>query len=680
MFYKIHKLLVTGKKVRNIPGVIVLLVITAIELWFCLQIQADNIFKDRYVCYLHVVLWVVLLFSIPKNKKTFKYCLISSLALAITCIIHTAFIWGNCGGFSIENLMHLCDLPSVIEFMQISPHFLWEIPLLTAFITILLPISSYSLFMMYYPRPKKRILNKIILYICIVLISCCMLKMFYPLHEIVNVCKTVKIAKKHRDLDRNTYLIHGVKVTEKNDRDIRAYAGKNLVFIILESTELTYLDNEKFPGLLPNLQKFAKQSQSFKNMVTAPNASLTFGAMFSMMTGSTLTCDHLTVGVNSHIKQHIGSRMSSFPKILNKAGYHQYFAAGHSGHFAGTENFVKQHKYDEVWFGIDRGKREESWEFAVRDSAVFEKGWEFYQRAAASGKPFNITLLTMDAHGPNGFYDPAEPAYSHPQVKTRNIYNAMFASDCALGKFLNRIQSHPAAEKTCVVIVSDHLAHYYTATMDILNKEKNRRMLFLIYNSVVPEYRNDILSKTFDIAPTTLDAMGVRHNYIFPLGESLYKGTSPERLCSSEEQESAIAFYTKMKSTPVVHLKNGVKLSYHPYPHLKTGEFTVALSTGYVSDTLRDGDAFVLPVHWSKTIRDPELKYCSTPEEFRRKTNECPSYIFVAAMTPAIAEQLNYSGDKKFVLGVKLTRKKLYKFSNNPEQLNISPDEIKSLL
>ena len=580
----------------------------------------------------------------------------------------------------MENLMHLCDLPSIIEFMQFSPHYLWNVPLLIVFITLLLSISSYSLFMLYYPRPRKRFVTKVIFYACAALMVYFMFKIFYPIHEIKNLYNTIKIAKKHRDLDRETYLSCGVKVTNKNDEDIRACAGKNLVFIILESTELTYLDNKKFPGLLPNLQKFAKQCQSFRNMVMAPNASITFGAMFSMMTGSTLTCNHLTFGMNTHIKQHIGSRMSSFPKILNKAGYHQYFAAGHSGHFAGTENFVKQQKYDKTWFGVDRTKRESSWEFSVRDSAVFEKGWEFYQQAAASGKPFNITLLTVDAHGPDGFYDPSEPAYSHPEVKTSNIYNAMFASDHALGNFINRIKSHPAAEKTCIVIVSDHLAHSYTATTDILNTEKERRMLFLIYNSTVQEYSKDILSKTFDIAPTILDAMGVKHDYIFPLGESLYTETCPARLCSSEKQDTMVSIYTKMKSTPVVHLKNGIKVSYRPYPHLEIGELTVVLSTGFISDNLRQGDIFVLPVHWSNTVRNPELKYCSTAEEFKQTIKEYKSYIFVAALTPEIAEQLNYSGDKKFVLGVKIKRKNLYKFSNKAEQLNISPDEIKTLL
>lgn len=680
MFYNFYKSLITGKTARSIPGLVVLLGVIAIELFFYLATHIHDIYKDRYICYLNITLWTILLFNISKNKKTFICCLCCNIMLTLICLVHTAFIWGNGNGFNFENIMHLCDIPSILEFMKFSPHYLWQIPLSTFIFAILSSISSYSLFIMYYPRPKKRIATKVLGYICVAMMLCFMFKIFYPLHDIANIYKVIKTAKKHRDLDRDTYLDHGVKVTEKNDEDICASAGKNLVFIILESTELTYLDDSKFPGLLPNLKKFTKQCQTFNNMVMAPNASITFGAMFSMITGSVLTHEHLTFGMNSHVKNHVGSRMSSFPKILNKAGYYQYFAVGHSGHFAGTENFLKQHRYDETWFGIDRSKRESSWEFAVRDSAVFQKGWEFFQRAAATGKPFNISLLTTDAHGPDGFYDPSEPAYNHPKGQKLNIYNAMFASDHALGKFLKRIQSHPAYGKTCIVIVSDHLAHHYTKTIDILCTEKERRMLFLIHNSTISQHRQNILAKTFDIAPTILDAMGVKHDYIFPLGESLYKETTPKRLCSSAKQDTAISIYTKLKSTPVVHLKNGIKLSYQPYPHIKIGELAVAISTGFISDKLQKGDIFILPVHWSKTVRNPELKYCSTLEEFKRARKEHHSYIFIAAITPDIAKLLNYSGNKKFILGIQLKKEKIYKYSNSPELLNISPNEIKSIL
>ena len=547
--YKFYKFIITNKWRRNVPVLLVILAVICTEI-YCFFGDDLTIYRDRYCCYSLIIFCSTLFFIFSKNKELLRVIFFTSLLFSSIFIIHTALLYGNRGGFSIENLMHLSDIHSMLQIFNLDPNLLWKFPLCILLLTIVISVSAFSFILACHPKPVKNIYTRVI-WICIAGAAVYFFAItFHPAKDLITIYKSAVELNNYMTFDKKTYQEYGVKVTDKNPDDVTASPGKNLVFIILESTELAYLDEKRFPGLLPNLQKYRKQCQSFENMQMAENATLTFGAMFSMMTGSFLTAEYLTHGVNSHTKTYIGSKLSSFPQILNKAHYQQYFLVGHSENFAGTGNFVKKLKYNEAWFGIDRSLRESSWEFSLRDSKVFEKAWQLFQAAAEQKKPFNITLLTIDAHGPNGFYDPAEPPFPSGATGLRGqLYNAMYASDHALGKFLKRIEKHPASSNTCIVIVSDHLAHNYTVSTPLLAQKENRRLLFLVKNSVQKEYDQNIEAMTFDIAPTILEAMGVKHDYIFPLGESLYSKPDPKRLLHSQEQSLALRFYTIIKST-----------------------------------------------------------------------------------------------------------------------------------
>ena len=350
MFRDIHKSIVTKKWMRNIPLLLLIIPVLSVELYL-FAYGRDDTFRDRFSFYSLSLLTGVSFFLFPKNKKYFAAYFICSLLLCTIYVIHTSLLYGNNGGFDIENLMHLCDFRSMLQFLKFNPHYIWEGPLVILFLAMISFVSGYFIFEACYPRPRKIFINKMFLLFLAGAMLFLWGKTFYPVDDFISIAKFASEVRKYRSFDKEIYWRQGIKVTAKTADEIIASPGKNLVFIILESTELAYLDEKFFPGLLPELKKWRGGTQSFENVTMARNATLTFGAMFSMMTGAFLTPEYLVSGVNSHTKPYVGSRLASLPKILNKAGYHQFFLAGHSGNFAGTENFVKNQKYDETTQG-----------------------------------------------------------------------------------------------------------------------------------------------------------------------------------------------------------------------------------------------------------------------------------------------------------------------------------------
>ena len=111
---------------------------------------------------------------------------------------------------------------------------------------------------------------------------------------------------------------------------------------------------------------------------------------------------------------------------------------------------------------------------------------------------------------------------------------------------------------------------------------------------------------TFDIAPTILDAMGVKHNYRFPLGESLYQNPDPRRLNYTKEQERVLSFYVLLKNENR-NLRFPLEISVHtnPFPFLQINSHRLPLLIGEANDTPREGETLAVrlprknePIRW----------------------------------------------------------------------------------
>ena len=672
--YSLTRKIVAARWTRRIFPYSFLLACLGLEMYLAYY-HERYLLQDR-IC---VISMIVLFFSLHLLKIRFRglklvFFFIFTGIMGLILTVHTGYLLGNGQGFSLENCIHIFNRHMFLEFVKMSPG--WSVLLILQ--VLLFPViilsSAFLLYWSVRPLPRSKYV-RIIGWIVAGTAMMLMFVFFYPAYEI----KSFFRAYEYVELNKTVSSATGLKYTPVTDQTVRATAGKNLVFIILESTELNYLDETIFPGLVPNLKKISRESQVFTNVGVNLNAHTTFGGIYSMMHGFYLTDNSI---FDERTKRKGGSSLSSFPKILNKAGYKQYFIVGHSGNFAGTEQFMLDQRYDEVWSGIDRAERERGWKSSVRDSAVFEQAWKYYQKAAGENHPFNITVLSLDAHGPDGFYDPKEPAYPRNAGRYQNLFNAMYASDYALGKFLDRIRKSPAAVDTCIVITSDHTAHTFTATRVLLDKKPPRRMLFMVWNSAVSDYQPTIPGRTFDEGPTILDAMGVKHNYTFPLGESLYSSEhNQHRLKWNTKQINALNSYLALKTIRPVFLPEKIFLLEEPYLQIGIGDYRVPMLIENLMVGLPEKEeVFTMDIPDVHVVNAPRTLYTRKLANLTFLRTQFRNYLFLAENNDLTAGYFHVPRQKGYLLGLRINGRKMIKNAEKISELELTKDEVRQLM
>ena len=408
------------------------------------------------------------------------------------------------------------------------------------------------------------------------------------------------LTHKERTVTETDYTRFGIKRNIPDRDDVTAIPGKNLVLVYLESTENSYLDEARFPGLLTNTRKLMEEAIVFEEVQPAEYATFTFGALFASQSGYDLTDLQLAGRLgNDGVNPAIGNRLSSLPGILKKAGYFLSFMNSASLNFAGAGVMLAEFGYDDLWAAEalppELRKRfgfEGEWG-GCRDTILFRIGAEKFRILSEQNRPFLLTLLTIDAHHPNGFVAPEGPVYARPGEAPSQLLTAIHRTDQALGEFVEQLKRHPAWKDTVLFVVTDHLAMNGATTTDLLRENPRRRLLAFALNAGTPR-RIKVKGKTFDLAPTLLDLVGVRHNYLFPLGESLLGNPNPNRLRgdSSTAKPALEQLLLEKSGAPAGRIQDGtVRVTADPYAALVIDGIMMPLfSQSYGILILPEGD------------------------------------------------------------------------------------------
>ncbi len=336
----------------------------------------------------------------------------------------------------------------------------------------------------------------------------------------------------HRFLTQNTLSQFDIKKLSAlglNEKAIMpdqlsASPGKNLVLIYLESLERLYLDESVFKGLTPTINQLLNDNFSFTNLSQIPGTEWTIAGILASQCGTPLLSDNSLVDNNDIIQNGFLTEAICLGDVLHQAGYVQTYLGGASNQFAGKGYFFKAHHYDEVK-GYDelksrlqRKKYRTGW--GLYDDSLFKIAEEEYVRLANLNKPFNLTLLTLDTHHPKGHPSQSCTPYRYHK---NSILDAVHCTDQLLARFLNRLSRHPSAKETITVLFSDHLAMRNEAEKFYPEKYE-RKLLFSILNTNLKGVNHEPGTHT-DIAPTILEAMGVKHNAPFLAGRNLLAQT-----------------------------------------------------------------------------------------------------------------------------------------------------------
>lgn len=306
---------------------------------------------------------------------------------------------------------------------------------------------------------------------------------------------------------------------------------RNLIYIFLESMEMTYSDQEDGgafkKNVIPELTKLAQENEDFSGKGTKlnggysmPGTTWTMGAMFGQTSGLPLNISIDGNGMDTQDAFFPG--ITTIGDILQKEGYSQTLLLGSDATFGGRRLYFTDHgQYDilDYNYAIENGWIPEDYKvwWGYEDEKLFDFAKDRLLELSKQDSPFNLTMLTVDTHFEDGYV-----CDICPDTFGKNQYaNVMACSSKQVKEFIDWVSEQDFADDTTIVISGDHptmdsdfcdgvdsgyVRKVYTTYINpAANKETNKKR----------EYT------TFDNFPTTIAALGAEIE-----GERLGLGTN----------------------------------------------------------------------------------------------------------------------------------------------------------
>ena len=296
---------------------------------------------------------------------------------------------------------------------------------------------------------------------------------------------------------------------------------RNLVYILLESMETTYLSEElggaSDVNLIPELYDLAKDNINFSHndgvggFHATNGASWTIGALVAQTAGIPLkTPAGIDDWQNGYGKDGVFlPGASSITNILDEAGYHTSFLCGSDANFGGRKTYYLTHGTDEI-YDIYTARKDGIvpkgyfvW-WGMEDLHLFEYAKQELTEISQQSEPFAFTMLTVDTHHIGGY----QCEYCRGEYE-ETYEQSISCSSRQVLEFVNWLKAQPFYENTTVVITGDHLSMdngYFQRNVD----ENYQRMVYhCILNSAVES--GNTKNREYcgvDLFPTTLAAMG----------------------------------------------------------------------------------------------------------------------------------------------------------------------------
>ena len=320
-------------------------------------------------------------------------------------------------------------------------------------------------------------------------------------------------------IDEDLFYDQKINYTKEN---------KNLIFLYLEQIERTYLDQNIFPELLPNIAKFEKEAISFTDISIPKATNWTVGGMAASQCGVPLFTPIASQNSMSGVDKFMPLAKCA-GDILNEAGYELHYMGGADTEFGGKGKFYSTHGFKSIegWKELRPRLKNPNYRspWGVYDDELLGLVFQKAQNLNSHKRPFGLFALTLDTHHPYGYLSESCKNKRYKDGQNR-ILNSVHCVDMLVGDFIEKYKKSELFDNTILVVLSDHLALKNTAT-DLLNKG-DRKNLFLIFGKdLIPNSINQEGS-LFDIGPTTLGFVGTDTKGM-ALGRNLFFEKSIER-------------------------------------------------------------------------------------------------------------------------------------------------------
>ena len=314
---------------------------------------------------------------------------------------------------------------------------------------------------------------------------------------------------------------------------------RNLVYIVLESMETTYLSTEEggalSHNLIPELYQLAQNNTNFSHNDTVggfrqiTGASWTVGSLVAQTGGIPLKVpDGITDQQNGYGRN--GTflpGLTTLQSILHDNGYYQAMMFGSDANYAGRKTYFTTHGVDKIYdlyTAREDGLIAEDYRvwWGYEDKYLFAYAKDVITQLATQDQPFAFTMLTADTHHVGGY-----PCTLCIKQYSENYDNVISCSSRQTMAFVQWLTQQPFYENTTIVIVGDHNsmdAKYFERNVD----ENYQRHIYNCFMNAAVSTENTANRQftAMDMFPTTLAALGCTiEGDRLGLGTNLFSGT-----------------------------------------------------------------------------------------------------------------------------------------------------------
>ena len=322
-------------------------------------------------------------------------------------------------------------------------------------------------------------------------------------------------------------LIYAKNSIYDNDIDVQKIfdlRNKSVVVVFAEGFAAEFI--EKFShrdhkDLTPNLNKFLDEAVYFDDYFN--HTASTFRGLRGQLTSSyqlrrgfNSKADGLGQISGDELKKTLSGNLISVPHILKSHGYHSYFISAHENDYQ-LNLMLETLEFDKVYGANDFNTNKPE----MTDQQLFSHLTDLI-RDNRLQKPFFVGTYNIGTHF----------GQDSPDVKygdgSNCILNTIRNFDDAFGKFWNSVKDR---DDIVVVLTADHAVipgHLYIETFGTHRGFPINQVPFVVWNR---NFKHQVLDakgrNSLDLAPTLLQAMGIKDAHNFFLGCSLFDSACP---------------------------------------------------------------------------------------------------------------------------------------------------------
>lgn len=357
--------------------------------------------------------------------------------------------------------------------------------------------------------------------------------------------KIKEIIAEEKDATMNSLnkYFYSRNITEKNDYT-GMFEGKNLILIMLESTNNLMINEEYFP----TLYKLYNEGISFTNNFSPRNNCSTGNNEFSALTS--------LYTINNVCSANVYKDNTYFESIFNLFSNKGYTATS-------FHNYTEKYYYRKTihsnlgskYYGVDDLKipYSNAYKEWPSDVSLME---EAFARIDHS-KPYMSLLTTVTTHQPYGvsstYGDKYLDRFKDLDVSksVKRYLSKMTELDLALERLLELLEEEGELEETVIVMFGDHYP-YGIKTEELqemfdYDLEENmaiERTPFIIYNSEIEAKKIDTYTTYINITPTLANLFNLDYDPRLYLGEDLFsEDISDIAIFADGSWENEYAYY-----------------------------------------------------------------------------------------------------------------------------------------